>query len=463
MSKRYRFGMCALLAVVLAAGGVLAGDLTPPGPPGGTMRTLQEIYDKIEAIGGYVGFEGGDALASEILSGRKAWVGGAEVTGTMPNVGQQNLTPGTATQTITQGYHDGTGSVAGDADLVTGNIRAGVNIFGITGDANVVNTSSGNATAGDLLAGKKAWVDGAEVTGTIATWTLSAANDTVQAGYYAATTLSAVDADLAAANIKAGVNVFGVAGSVVESTGNATVGQVLAGATFSKSGESGLTGTMPNVGQQNLTPGTATQTITQGYHDGTGSVAGDADLVAGNIKKDVTIFGVTGTHEGGGGGTYNAAVPKTGQTTSYLTGDDGAHQKGVAWPNPRFTDHSNGTVTDNLTGLMWVKAPHSLPGNSGTMTWNNAIDFCNVLSFAGHSDWRLPNVRELQSLIDYGRSWPALPSGHPFTGVQSDWYWSSSTIADFTGYAWRVYLYFGLVNDVIKTGTCSVWPVRAGQ
>jgi hypothetical protein len=303
MSKRYRFGVRAVVAVVLAAGNVLAGDLTPPGPPGSTMYTLEDIY------------------------------------------------------------------------------------LAVTGDSNVVNTTSGDALAGEILSGKKAWAKGQEVTGTMA-----------------------------------------------------------------------------NVGQTNMTPGTAAQTITQGYHDGTGAVAGDADLVAGNIKKDVTIFGVTGTHEGGGGGsTYNAAVPKTGQTTSYRTGDDGAHQNGVAWPNPRFTDHGNGTVTDNMTGLMWVKAPHSLTGNSGTMTWNNAIDFCNGLSHAGHSDWRLPNVRELQSLIDYGRFNLALPSGHPFTGVQSDWYWSSSTSADYTGFAWRVFLYYGYVYYDLKTNTYYVWPVRAGQ
>jgi hypothetical protein len=50
-----------------------------------------------------------------------------------------------------------------------------------------------------------------------------------------------------------------------------------------------------------------------------------------------------------------APVPKTGQTTSYASGDDGALQKGVAWPTPRFTDNSNGTVTDKLTGLIWMK------------------------------------------------------------------------------------------------------------
>ncbi|NIO68243.1 MAG: DUF1566 domain-containing protein, partial [Anaerolineae bacterium] len=54
---------------------------------------------------------------------------------------------------------------------------------------------------------------------------------------------------------------------------------------------------------------------------------------------------------------------------------------------------------------------------------------CGLGDGSSEGDWRLPNVRELQSLIDYGRQTPALPSGHPFTGVQSSLYWSSTTHA----------------------------------
>jgi hypothetical protein len=85
-------------------------------------------------------------------------------------------------------------------------------------------------------------------------------------------------------------------------------------------------------------------------------------------------------------------------------------------------------VTDNLTGLMWTKNANIW----GTLTWNTAIDSCEGYSLAGYSDWRLPNRRELESLIDASRSSPALPLGHPFTGVQSSHYCSSSTDADNT-------------------------------
>jgi len=228
-----------------------------------------------------------------------------------------------------------------------------------------------------------------------------------------------------------------------------------------------VTGTMANIGAQNVTPGIAPITITAGYHSGEGSVAGDADLVAGNIKKDVEIFGVTGTHEGGG-----AAVPKTGQTATdpinpAPAGSDGDLQRGVAWPNPRFTDNSNGTVTDNLTGLVWLKNANAFD----TRTWVNALADCAALKDGDHDltdgstagDWRLPNRFELESLLDLSRISPALPSGHPFTGVQSGYYWSSSTYAGGADDAWLVYLKYGYVNYDGKSYMYYVWPVRAGQ
>jgi len=62
-------------------------------------------------------------------------------------------------------------------------------------------------------------------------------------------------------------------------------------------------------------------------------------------------------------GNY-APVPKTGQTTSYDTRDDGALEKGVAWPTPRFTDNNNGTITDNLTKLIWMKNAQAFGGRT---------------------------------------------------------------------------------------------------
>lgn len=85
--------------------------------------------------------------------------------------------------------------------------------------------------------------------------------------------------------------------TVIKATGNADVGDVLAGRTFSNAGANGLTGTMPNQGAKVITPGTANQTIAAGYHNGSGYVKGDANLIPVNIAKGKSIFGVAGTYE----------------------------------------------------------------------------------------------------------------------------------------------------------------------
>jgi hypothetical protein len=195
---------------------------------------------------------------------------------------------------------------------------------------------------------------------------------------------------------------------------------------------------------------------------------------------------ITGTLSGGGS-TYNAAVPKTGQTTCYDTdgnvtacagtGQDGALLKGVAWPNPRFTNNGNGTVTDNLTGLIWLTNANCW----GAVNWATALANANGLangacgltdgSVAG--DWRLPNRFEMQSLLDLGFSGPAVSNtagtgkwaeNDPFTGVQTFvHYWTSTTSASNTPNAWVVYLNDGGVSSFGRSLNRNVWPVRGGQ
>ncbi len=106
-----------------------------------------------------------DITAADVLSGKIAWISGATTTGTMTDVGAQTITPGTSNTAITAGYHNGYGYCAGDAALITTNIRSGVSIFNVSGDSNVVNTSSGNAAAGDIADNKIAFAAGAQITG----------------------------------------------------------------------------------------------------------------------------------------------------------------------------------------------------------------------------------------------------------------------------------------------------------
>jgi len=171
-----------------------------------------------------------------------------------------------------------------------------------------------------------------------------------------------------------------------------------------------------------------------------------------------------------------AWVEKTGQTIIYAPGDDGDFQKGVAWPVPRFRDNGNGTVTDRLTGLIWLKNANCF----GTMEWGDALSVCNDLADgqcgltdgSEPGDWRLPNIKEFQSPIHFGYYYPALPNtegtgqwteGDPFTGVQSGFYWSSTTLAYYAGFAWSVGLAHFDVDFSNKSPSYFVWPVRGRQ
>jgi hypothetical protein len=164
-------------------------------------------------------------------------------------------------------------------------------------------------------------------------------------------------------------------------------------------------------------------------------------------------------------------LPKTGQTASYGTRDDGALQKGVAWPNPRFTDNGNGTVTDNLTSLIWLKDAKCI-----SATWDDALTFatslasgtCGLSDGSKTGDWRIPNRIELKSLIVLS-NYQALPSVHPFSNVLAymyNRYWTSTYKASsppYYSYAWSVDLSQGIVNTEYRSNSNWVWPVRGGQ
>lgn len=186
--------------------GMVRGDtnLAP-----GNIKTGVTIF----GVGGTSIEASGTATADQVLTGQTFSNASGASTGAMANIGAQTITPGTTAQTISQGYHNGDGSVAGDSNLDAGNIRSGVTIFGVGGDSNVVNTGSGDAGADDLLSGKKVWVDGVEVTGALPSRTVSPDTTAVAAGYYPATDLVSVDTDLIAENITYGVTIFGVTGT----------------------------------------------------------------------------------------------------------------------------------------------------------------------------------------------------------------------------------------------------------
>jgi hypothetical protein len=99
-------------------------------------------------------------------------------------------------------------------------------------------------------------------------------------------------------------------------------------------------------------------------------------------------------------------------------GQDGLYLAGCS-PAGRFVDNLDGTVTDTCTGLMWQK--NTAPG---TFLWQGALGYCEGLELAGHNDWRLPNLRELRTLLDYGGGEPAID---PVFQAIAEMYWTSST------------------------------------
>ena len=264
----------------------------------------------------------------------------------------------------------------------------------------------------------------------------------------------------------------------LDAANGATATDVLTGKTFwgLTSGEWALqTGSITTRDNVSGATGDKTFDIPDGYYSGKTATANDPNLKAGNIYRGIPIFGVTGTLNPSG-------IPKTGQTAEYAFQDDGSMEMGVSWPNPRFTDNGDGTVTDHLTDLIWLKNARcvDVPMNGGVIppyfwaqaiTWASKVEdpYCGLTDGSNAFDWRLPNVRELQSLVDYSRVNPALPTGHPFINVQTYLaYWSSTTNGNLSTWAWAVKFDEGFVTtgeklNVVFPTRAYFWAVRGGQ
>jgi hypothetical protein len=486
----------------------------PSATPSATGHTLDQVMALAPALDDASG-----AAAADVLSGKTYWSllssGWGVKSGTM-----EAKSLASTTTSFAAGYYPETDLRTVDADLAAANILSGKTILGVAGSTNVVNTSTGTGTASDMLSGAKGYVGGSLVTGSLSAGsnqTSASLSQALPAGVYSSKTVTVTpDANLAAGNIKSGVSIFGVTGASTGATGSATAAQALSGKTFSTAASSSNTGTMTNNGAVNYTPSTSNQTIAAGYHNGSGAVAGDTDLASGNIKSGVSIFGVSGStnvvdtsaataqdyqiqhgktaYVAGAlvTGRYDpgaapAPVAKTGQTTSYASGDDGALGTGAGKVYPRFTVNGDGTVKDNLTGLIWLQEANCTTFYSGdatgqnSRTWANALTAANSLASgscgltdgSAAGDWRLPNRKELRSLVDHAFSAPAVPNtsgtahwttnGAPFNNLSSSNFWSSTTYAYNTTYARYVYLNNGGVLPDAKTNTNYVWPVRGGQ
>ncbi len=240
-----------------------------------------------------------------------------------------------------------------------------------------------------------------------------------------------------------------------------------------------------------------TPTIIGTSYCGDGTVDANEDCDGTNLNGGTCVtagFG-SGTLACGPGCRYDTsgcvrgAFAASGQTTCYNpsgsnvvsctgTGQDGEKQAGATLA---YQDNGDGTVTDRDTGLMWEKQSDdgSIHDRDNAFTFANAgthVAALNSANFAGHNDWRLPNIRELSSLVDYGVANPAIATSFFHTNcfggatvlngscTAFSFYWSSTSSTNLPGSAFTVNFTDGTSGVFVKNGTnaFAVRGVRGG-
>lgn len=289
--------------------------------------------------------EANTASSTNMLKDTIAFVNGQQITGTCESIGNTTITPSTETQTITgpkilQGNK--TIQILGDEDLIAENIKKDVDIFGVVGTLESLDTSDATATAATIREGYTAYVNGEKITGTIPDYGEHTYIPTTEDQVYGYGTYITGpqtikgDVNLIPENIKSGISIFNVEGTLEEgidtSDATATAADIREGETAYVNGEKitgtlvptgidtsdadatssdillnktayvkgeKITGTITSLEATEYIPTVTDQTINSGqYLSGNQVIKGDINLVAGNIKKGISIFGVEGIYEG---------------------------------------------------------------------------------------------------------------------------------------------------------------------
>lgn len=358
------------------------------------------------------------ATATEIRTGYSAWVDGDEVKGSISNKAAATYNTSSSDQVISSGvYLSGNQTIKAvtTSNVTAANVKYNVvakvgdvndddRIVGVTGTftgANTVSSGQTAAAAGNIVTGYSAWVNGAEVKGSIpirtsANMTVSDDEVTAPAGYYATAQSKSVAAGSATvddATITANPSISVSASGLITATNNkteevtptVTPGYVAGGTpgviTVSGSGTHQLT----TKAAATYTPTTSDQTIAAGqYLTGAQTVKGDANLIADNIADGVTLFGITGTHVGGydtSDATATAADILAGMTAYVASGK----VTGTFIPYLEFIDVAVASsawsaVTDNTVGY----------GEVGTMTvaerWRDIYRYKASIAGTGITD-----------------------------------------------------------------------------
>jgi hypothetical protein len=196
------------------------------------------------------------------------------------------------------------------------------------------------------------------------------------------------------------------------------------------------------------------------------------------------VWPVRGGPAGGADVAFPANTARTGQSRSYSASDDGALQRGVPWPATRFTSNPDGTVADGLTGLTWASeaGTPTFIGTTATCTggapmWPDALGYVQCLNanaYQGYSDWRLPNVNELETLVHAGYGEESC-GGTPcstnaawlntqgFKNVHAADYWSSTVLVTNSINVFPVDMTDGGIMTIWMSTGAYIWPVRGGN
>ncbi len=154
--------------------------------------------------------------------------------------------------------------------------------------------------------------------------------------------------------------------------------------------------------------------------------------------------------------------------TNYLLAQTCQNYIPNEWEDSRYTDNGDGTVTDNETTLMWEKCTQGLSGNDcsigtgGRHDWKEALQLVNNYSFASHNDWRLPNIKELSSLVARRCSDPSINES-AFPNTSASYFLSSSPSASNSSNVWQLHFGEGFAHSDSRDLKNFVRLVRSGQ
>jgi hypothetical protein len=163
------------------------------------------------------------------------------------------------------------------------------------------------------------------------------------------------------------------------------------------------------------------------------------------------------TNSGGGVGNHPKSETVSASGTKKFHVRAVRDVKTITTVTTQFTNNGNGTINDNLTGLTWQQVP-----NADTLTWENALVYAEGLTLGGFSDWRLPNIKELQSINDERIINPSVPTTY-FSTIGIKKYWSSTSLPNQTTRAWYLSTQVGITTYELKTARQSLICVRGNS